>query len=130
MPTTAFIVTKTEDTVNSTGNFPHPEGFMSEALIQSWVNTTNATNMYPNYINVKITTRNFTLSGLKAYEFTYTGFHTSNNKYEYTRIIAFEKRDISKKKEIFYTIMCTAMNSDIKESKDAFNKIIDTFKVQ
>ena len=128
-PTTALIVTKTEDTVNSTENF-HPEGFMSESLIQSWVNITNQTNMQPNYLNIYITTRNFTLSGLKAHEFTYTGFHTSNKKYEYTRIIAFEKRDISKKKEIFYTIMCTAMNSDIKESKDAFNKIIDTFKVQ
>ncbi len=55
--------------------------------------------MYPNYINVKITTKNFTLSGLNAYEFTFTGLHTSNNKYEYTRIIAFEKRDFSKKKE-------------------------------
>ena len=128
MPTTAFIVTKTEDTVNSTGNFSHPEGFMSEALIQSWVNTTNATNMYPNYINVKITTRNFTLSGLKAYEFTYTGFHTSNNKYEYTRIIAFEKR--YPHKEVNYVIMCATMASDIGETKTLFNKIINTFKVQ
>jgi len=130
MPTTAFIVTKTEDNANSTGDFPHPEGFMSKALIQSWVNTTNASNMHPNYINVKITTRNFTLSGLKAYEFTFTGLHTSNNKYEYTRIIAFEKRDVSKKKETYYMIMCTAMGSDIEKSKTMFDGIIDSFKVQ
>ncbi len=36
LPTTSLIVTKTEDTVNSTGGFAHPEGFMSEMLIESW----------------------------------------------------------------------------------------------
>lgn len=128
LPTTALIVTRTEDTVNSTGGFTHPEGFMSEKLIESWVNTTKVGNISPNYLNIQITTKNFTLNGLKAYEFTYTGFHTTNQKYEYMQLVAFEKR--YPHKEVNYAIMCAAMTSNIEETKTVFNKIINTFKVQ
>ena len=39
LPTTALVITKTED-VSNTGNFTHPEGFMPESLIESFVNNT------------------------------------------------------------------------------------------
>ncbi len=128
LPTTALIVTKTEDKINSNGSFAHPEGFMSEKLIESWVNTTKAANISPNYLNVQVTTNNLTINGLKAYEFTYTGFHTTNQKYEYMQLIAFEKR--YPHKEVNYVIMCATMASDIGKTKTVFNKIINTFKVQ
>lgn len=128
LPTTSLIVTKTEDTANSTGGFTHPEGFMSEKLIESWVNTTKTANMMPNYLNVQVTTRNFTLNGLKAYEFTYTGFHTTNQKYEYMRLVAFEKEYPNKK--VNYVIICATMASDIGKTKAVFSRIINNFKVQ
>ena len=84
--------------------------------------------IYLNYVTVQITTRNFTLNGLKAHEFTYTGFHTTNQKYEYARIIAFEKRYSNKEEN--YVIMCTAMDLDIEKAKTMFTMVIGAFKVQ
>ena len=84
--------------------------------------------MCPNYLNVQVTTKNFTVNGLKAYEFTYTGFHTTNLKYEYVQVVAFEKRYANKEEN--YVIMCAAMDSNVEKYKTIFNRIISSFKVQ
>ena len=83
--------------------------------------------IYLNYVTVPIKTRNFSLNGLTAHEFTYKGFHITKdmNMHESQHL----KKRYSNKEED-YVIICTAMDSDIEKAKTMFNMVIDTFKVQ
>lgn len=145
-PTMVLIIDKTTHTLTNGENFTYPEGNMSEMLIQSWVNNTKMLESYPDrtqetyfgflsimrpagYGNVNFSTRNLTIDGIKAYEFTFKGFNRASNKVEYTRIVAFEKRDTSKKKEVFYVITCTAQDPDIEKSIKTFDMIIDSLQI-
>lgn len=89
--------------------------------------TKNITILIPKsegYQNISVSTRNFTVDGVTAYEFVFIAYNTNTKMREYTRNIVIEKN------QNIYVISCFTVDvENFETTKKEFKMVVNSFKI-